>query len=174
MINIHAIYCVLLSLKKTLQHVDSALESVKEEDSKHNRRTILIMSFKLAAFFDFTYSAMVCDQNKIFWRAGTDENICNMFEHYTFEEPVDLDTHFEEINKRLEHFDFMVAVASKGLSSGSLFKQVFNGVRFALKFKNDKERTSRQAKFFMNVFKEKTLFRMLKVSEMDIVKSQAK
>lgn len=173
-INIHAVSCVIRALVKTIQIIDKAMDDIRTKDDKHNRRMILLMSFKLAAFFDFIYSAMISDKKEIFWRSKPSENLEMTFSHYRFEEATDLDKHMEETTARLENFDYMVAVASKGLSSGSLIKQVFNGIRFALKYRNDREATSKTAKFFMNVFKEKTLFRMLKVSEMDIVKSQAK
>jgi len=57
-INIHAVSCVCLSLKKQCLLTIQALDELRELDNKHTRRNLLFVSFKLAAFFDFLYSAI--------------------------------------------------------------------------------------------------------------------
>ena len=173
LVNVSAVYVVVLSLLKMVEKIEVAISQMKEKDDKKNRRNMLLVAFKLAAFFDFLYSAIISDHEMIFWKREPDEVLTNMFKRYHYEVPHDIDKHLEDTALRLEGFDYMVAVASKGLSSGSLFKQVFNSIKFALRYR-DKQKSSLQARFFMTVFKEKTIMRMMKFSELDIVKAQAK
>ena len=110
----------------------------------------------------------------VFWNNEPNANLAKMFDKYFYEEPEDIQSHIETVNKKMEDFDFKVAVASKGLGSDSVFKQIFNGVRFLIKYRKDQERASTRSKFFMTVLKEKTVLRMMKFAELDIVKSQLK
>lgn len=57
-INIHAVACVCFSLKKQCKLTMKALEEFKDVDDKHSRRNLLLVSFKLAIFNDFLYSAI--------------------------------------------------------------------------------------------------------------------
>jgi len=174
LVNTHAVNVVVESLLKLIERVDIALKSLNEKNKKANRRKILLTAFKLATFFDFLYSAMVSNPDEIFWSRERSQKIVDMMEHYTYEVPIDIDGHDLETTERLENFDYIVAVASKGLESPSFVKQVFNAVRFGFKYKNDKVKTADQAKFFMTVFKEDNIMRMMKFSDQSFVKAQAK
>ena len=58
-----------------------------------------------------------------------------MFENYEYITPKNIQKHLEETKTKMDNFDLTVAVASKGLGSDSLIKQIFNGVRFMIKYK---------------------------------------
>lgn len=68
----------------------------------------------------------------------------------------------------------LIAVMSKGLGSTSWVKNIFNAVRFMVKYKNDQERASVRSQFFMTCLKQETVLRMMKLSDYNIVKSQLK
>jgi hypothetical protein len=117
---------------------------------------------------------MISDSQDIFWSRQKSKYVRRMLRKYVYEVPVDVEGHHEQTIAKLEAFDYMVAVASKGLTSDSIFKQIFNMIRFALKYKNDKNGTSNQAKFFMTVFREDIILRMMRFCEHDFLKAQAK
>jgi acetyl esterase/lipase len=74
----------------------------------------------------------------------------------------------------IESFDMLIAVMSKGLGSNSWIKNLFNGIRFMIKFKYNKKRAAVRSQFFMTCLKQKTVFRMMRLSELNIIKSQLK
>mmetsp|Transcript_9942 Transcript_9942/g.11165 ORF Transcript_9942/g.11165 Transcript_9942/m.11165 type:complete len:166 (-) Transcript_9942:92-589(-) len=122
---------------------------------------------------------MICDTDQIFWKKRDDKSfqeneLEEMFQRYEYEVPEDIDLHFESITKHMENFDYLVAVISKGFEKKSLLKRVFRSIKYAIRFRNNKQGSQSQAKFFMTVFKEDIIMKMLRLSENNLLKSQSK
>lgn len=146
------------------------LKDLQLEDDKHSRRKILFESFKVANLFEFLFSAMYVTPDAPFWNTTRTQEVLKMLEVYDYEEPDDLKDHLEKTKKKTDKFDLTVAVASRGLRSKCLIKQIYDGVRFMMKYKKDQIRATTQSRFFMTVVKKKVLLRMTKFSELNIVK----
>ncbi|CAI2359084.1 unnamed protein product [Moneuplotes crassus] len=171
-ININAVYCVCLALVKQSWLTMMSMANLKDQDDKHTRRDLLYVSFKLAAFFDFLYSALLVPKDCVFWDTEPTPEVEKMLRCYEYRDPENIEEHLEATKKKLESFDLTIAVASKGFRSGSMFKQLFDGVRFLIKYKKDKDRAKTQSQFFMTVLQEKTILRMMRFTETDLVKTQ--
>ena len=97
-----------------------------------------------------------------------------MLKSYEYESPEDMNKHLEEMKKLEDTFHMTVAIVSKGVSSTSLIKQMFNGVRFMLKYRKDQERASIRSKFFMFAMRKDVMLRMMNFTDLWLVKSQLK
>jgi len=117
---------------------------------------------------------MVEPSDGIFFQKKPTKDLKRMLRYYDYESPIDLDLHLENTKNGLKSIDYAIAVMSKGLDKDSLLKQVFRSIKFALKYRTSKVSVTEQSNFFMTVFKEKTIMRILRLFDNDIVKSQLK
>ena len=135
---------------------------------------ILTYAMKLSSIFEFCYAAMIEPKGSVLFMKKSNKALRKMFRHYEYEQPDDFDLHLENTQKGLKDINYMLAVMSKGLAKKSLLKQTFRSIKFAIKYRKNDDDVSRQANFFMTVFKEQTIMRMLRIFDNDIVKSQTK
>lgn len=71
----------------------------------------------------------------VFWQKKANAEIGKMLQKYKYVVPENIKEHLKETKGKMDSLDLKIAVASKGLGSDSLIKQVFNGVRFMIKYK---------------------------------------
>lgn len=170
LICVPAVYCVLRSFLKMIDKLDDTIKTMNEENTKRNLKDILFLSTKFAVYFDMLYGAMLEDPNEIFYEKEQSDEVKEFFKHYEYHVPEDIEEHCQAIKKVEEEYDYMIAVASKGMWNESFMSQVFNTATYAIYYYFKQEECQYQAKFFMFLLKEDALQRILKIPQLSLMK----
>ena len=172
LICVPAVYCVLNSLMKLMNHVFDAITIMDSDKTKDNLQTILFLSTKFSTFFELLYASMLENPNEIFYQHEASDETRQLFKHYEYHVPEDMDEHYEKIKVIEEEHNYMIAVASKGFWDESLLSQVFSTATYAIYYYFNQKECQNQAQFFMFLLKEDALQRMLKLPQTSLMKRQ--